>query len=541
MKKRKDNAPNIVLITADQLRWDYVGAYGNGWIKTPNIDSIATEGCICERAYSPNPVCIPARYNLITGLTAKHHGFDDNYFGPQAKPCPYYLPTFAQILSDAGYATAAIGKMHFQPERRATGFDMFLNCDEVVYDVSEDDYARFLVEKGYGDIGSIHGVRNILYMQPQQSLLPEELHGSSWVGDKSAEYIRNRVTRDRPFLLWAGFIAPHPPLDVPHSWAHMYDGKVPPHTVNKTPLCKIAEENKTNAFLPGEVEINRMRETYAASVSFMDHNVGKILRAIDESGLKDNTLVVFVSDHGEMLGDLNTYQKFLAYDASMRIPMLLRWPGHIEKGSSFKGFADLNDLLPTFLDVSGTDYPADYELPGESLFSKEPKKDRTVQYGEYQHGSKRWCVLMDRRYKFVHHYGDIEELFDLEKDPDETTNMLYGNPEKEILEIRARLKERLLEYEFKCGLPGHIENGEFVQFPPYEIVPRREGIFPTVRKKDLNDPSFRPIQEDILQAISDEPLVKIDNLVPDLVLKNYGGLNYNEIRDFKHKAKILGH
>ena len=130
MKPNKDDTrPNILLITCDQLRSDFVGAYGADFMRTPNIDRLAEEGCLYENAYSPNPVCIPARHNMLTGLTAKHHGYDDNYFDAVAKPCPWQLPTFPQILSDGGYETIAVGKIHFQPERRHTGFDFFYNMD----------------------------------------------------------------------------------------------------------------------------------------------------------------------------------------------------------------------------------------------------------------------------------------------------------------------------------------------------------------------------------------------------------------------------
>lgn len=160
----KDTRPNILLITCDQLRYDYVGAYGCDFIETPNIDRLAGEGCLFVNAYSPNPVCIPARHNLLTGLTARHHGFDDNYFGESAKAAPYYLPTFPQILSDSGYETVAIGKMHFQPERRMNGFDYFYNMNELPPTREADDYAMFLKEKGYGHLSSPHGVRTCLYM-----------------------------------------------------------------------------------------------------------------------------------------------------------------------------------------------------------------------------------------------------------------------------------------------------------------------------------------------------------------------------------------
>ncbi len=531
MSLNRTDAPNILLISADQLRWDYVGAYhANPFIQTPAIDRLASEGCLYERAYSPNPVCIPARYNLMTGLTARHHGFDDNYFEHNAKPCPWYLPTFAQILSDHGYSTAAIGKMHFQPERRATGFDLFENSNEVIKDIEEDEYAKFLRDNGYGQVGSIHGVRNILYMQPQQSLLPEELHGSSWVADRSIRYIRNRKTRTKPFLLWASFIHPHPPLDVPSSWAHRYDGKVPPCTKTVTPLSTLGEENKSIVQFENEEGLNRMRELYACAVSFVDYNIGRILDALNQEGLRENTLVVFFSDHGEMLGDLGTYQKFLPYDASSRIPLILRWPNMVKPGSRVCQFADLNDLLPTFLDAAGAEYPADYDLPGESLFAAEPKKDRSVQYIEHQRASKRWCCLLDERYKYVHYYGDNDQLFDLQQDPGETVNLLYGCSDARIEAIRKRLKDRLIAYEARYGMPGCVENGEFVSFPEYKMHGIVDCLFPFNMIRNPSDPPLNSIIDEIRGAIAREPLAQFSQKQADTVLRDKGGFSSDAIK-----------
>lgn len=539
MKQRSENAPNIVLITADQLRWDYVHAYGvHEFIRTPALDSLAKDGCICQRAYSPNPVCIPARHNLITGLPARFHGFDDNYFGEEAKPCPWELPTFAQILSDAGYATAAIGKMHFQPERRATGFDLFENCDEVVYDIAEDEYAQFLQEQGYGHVGSIHGVRNALYMQPQQSLLPEELHSSAWVADRSIRYLRSRSTRKRPFLLWAGFIQPHPPFDVPQDWAHLYDGQLPPRIHGATPLSKLALENQCIADLPDEENINRMRELYACAVTFMDYHVGRILKALDEEGLRDDTLVVFVSDHGEMLGDLDTYQKFLAYDSSARIPMLLRWPGKIAPGSCRTDFADLNDVLPTFLDAAGVRYPGKESLPGESLLKPTGEKDRSVQYMEHQRESKRWCCLMNQQYKYIYSYGDSDQLFDLEHDPGEQKNLLYGEVKPQIREIAESMKKMLSAYEEAWGLPGYAKDGEFTRFPAYEIKKYRECCFPNAMVKNPGDPQPDSLLEEIARAVSGEPTVRLSRLHIEELLTGPGGCSREAVEELLQRYKI---
>ena len=535
--------PNILLIMCDQLRWDYVGCYGvNPWIQTPNIDALAAEGCRAECCYSPNPVCIPARHNMITGLPARYHGFDDNYFGPAAKNCPWNLPTFAQICSDAGYSTVAIGKMHFQPERRATGFDHFFNMDEVLRDVMEDDYALFLREQGYGSIGSLHGVRNVLYQQPQQWTLPDEMHGSHWVADRTIDYIKSRGKQDRPFLCWTGFIQPHPPLSSPASYSHLYDGKVPQHTSSKTPLSKFAEENKCIADHPDEETVNRHRELYASAITWVDYNIGRIIEALRETDQLDNTLIIFTSDHGEMLGDCDTYQKFLAYDGSCRVPFIMRWPSRVEAGSVKKEFVDLNDLLPTFADLAGTSYPGPYELPGESLFAAVPQKDRRYQYVEHQRESKRWCCLRDERWKLVHYYGDDEQMFDMLNDPLELENLLYARgDEPEIRAAHARLREKLLQYEEKWGLAGYVENGAFRQFPPYEISTYMESCYPkdVVRMRG-DEEILRPLEDEIFDAIKDEPTVHLSRLHIRENLTAFGGFTDERVDALLNRAKEEG-
>lgn len=508
---------------------------------TPCIDALAKGGCLCENSYSPNPVCIPARHNLITGLTARHHGFDDNYFGAEAKPCPWYLPTFAQILNDAGYQTAAIGKMHFQPERRCTGFDLFLNADEVVDDILEDDYAMDLHRLGYGARGSYHGVRNVLYMQPQECTLPDELHGTHWVADKSIEYIRSRGNKERPFLLWTGFKHPHPPFDIPASWAHKYDGKIPHHTSSETPLSLFAKENKCIADLPDEENINRMRELYACAISFVDYNIGRIVQALKGSGYYENTLIIFTSDHGEMLGDLDTYQKFLPYDPSCKIPFIMHWPAKIAPGTIRKDFVDLNDVLPTMLDVAGICYPGDFDPPGESLFALAPSKNRQWQYVEHQRESKRWCSIRNQRYKFVHFYGDDEQLFDMQEDPDEKRNLMYRCSDPSILAIAASMRKVLIAYEHRYGLPGYVKKGEFVKKPRYKIQNYWETCFPsqTVRYRG-DEGKIIPLEQEILEAVKNEPTVHLSRLHLHEILEKYGNFTEEEVTHLLEKAKEIG-
>lgn len=537
MEKRK---PNIILITCDQLRQDFVGAHGCEFILTPNIDRLAKEGCIFDNAYSPNPVCIPARHNLITGLTARQHGFDDNYFGKDAKACPYYLPTFAQILNDDGYDTIAIGKMHFQPERRAVGFDRFLNMDELPHTREEDDYAMYLKEQGYGHLQSVHGVRSCLYMQPQRSLLPKEHHGSAWVADRSIEYLD--ATRGRkPFLMWIGFIHPHPPLDIPEEWADLYKGKIPAPVKSKTPLSTLAIENQQLACVYNEEVRTRIRELYASAISHVDFQIGRIMDKLRDLGLMDDTLILFTSDHGEMLGDLDTYQKFLPYDPSCKIPFIIRYPKVFKAGERQNAFVDLNDVLPTFVDAAGLSYPAPYELPGESLLKQGGKKNRRYQYTEHQKESKRWCCIRDERYKYVHFYGDADQMFDMLEDPKEQTNLLYGEPAEDVLAIRDRLKAILLCYEEKWGLEGYSDKTAFKEFPKYEIFHYYEANFPMFPFMAMPEEQARydDYRDEILSAIKKEPVVKLSqNHTIDILHEG----NYGEewIRELMERAKEQG-
>ncbi len=518
------NTPNILLITCDQLRFDYIKSYGADFMQTPHIDALADDGCLFENCYSLNPVCIPARYNILTGLTARHHGFDDNYFGDMAKNVPYYLPTFPQILSDGGYETIAIGKLHFQPERRLSGFDFFYNMNEIAHTRESDDYHMFLKENGYGHIDSPHGVRTCLYMQPQQSLLPLNLHGSCYVADKAIEYF-NTVRNRKPFMMWASFIHPHPPLNVPQGWEDMYKDKIPEPVKSKTPLSTLAKENIALGCLEDADTLKRTRELYASCISFVDHNIGRMIETLKQLDMYDNTVILFTSDHGEMLGDLGTFQKFLAYDASAKVPMILKPSKEMHVNKRESAFVDLNDILPTFLDIAKLKYPDKYELYGESLLQLEGTKNRLYQYAEFQKNNKRWCMIRDKQYKYIYYYGDDDQLFDMINDPSETINLLYNNKDSSIIEIKERLKKILLAYEKRYGLPDSIENGTFKPFEKYELFHYFETNGPkfvNMIQDEEEKKNMMPYDEEILQAIKNEKVVKLDSNHTYEILKTLG-------------------
>lgn len=528
--------PNILLITTDQQRFDTIGASGYPHMITPNLDRLAHEGCNCINAYSPNPVCLPARHNIITGLSAKYHTFDDNYFD-DSHQIPYQLPTFAQCLSDQGYDTIAIGKMHFQPYRRHNGFHRLHLMDEIPRFREDDDYALYLKENGYEHLQSVHGVRHLLYMQPQQSLVKDEDHGSSWVATETIKYLETK-SKNKPFMIWAGFIAPHPPFDVPASYADLYKGKdIPEPHQSKTPISTLAEENKNIADYPNHETLMRARELYCSAISFVDKNVGRILDKLEEMGELDNTFIVFTSDHGEMLGDMGTYQKFLPYDGSSKIPMILRWPSRIQPGTIKEDFVDLNDLFPTFLDVAGIPYPGNIKLPGASILKQE--KDRSTQYIEHQRHARRWCSLRTKEYKYNYYYGGgKEELFDMLHDPHETENVLLTQPQA-YEEIRQVMRKKLIEKEKEWGLPNCIVDDDFVRYDDFEINFYREAnppFFPANLAKDEERKALWSLEQELEAAIANEPVIDLSQLDTSYFIDK-GILDKTKLREIMERRK----
>ncbi len=504
---------------------------------TPNLDRLVREGCLYSNAYSPNPICMPARHNLITGLPSRYHGLPDNMF---SKTLPYNLPTLPRILSDNGYYSVAIGKMHYSPVRRHNGFDSIELMEEVPRYREEDDYAMYLKEVGLGHIQNIHGVRNLLYMLPQQSLIPEEHHGTTWVADRAINFLKSNGGR-RPFFLKASWIAPHPPFDVPKQYADIYkDAEIPfPHATERA-FPPLIEENKYLGDHPSGKYIRRMRELYYAAITHVDYHIGRVLSTLEQIGQRDNTLIIFISDHGELLGDYGAYQKWFPYDSCARIPFIVRYPEKIQSGTVDYSFVDLNDILPTVLDVAGIEYPADIELPGESLFREGiKKKNRDYQYIEYSQGNRRWISLRDKWYKYNYYYGGgFEELFDIVNDPHETQNLLDGDQSKEVTAIREVLKKRLIEYEKKYGLKGYVKNNSFITLERYEPYPTRNMAFPVFPDTIMDEEEKKTMNnfvDEVVQAVEPESVVDLRELDLKAWQKN-GDINDETIKSMLEKA-----
>ena len=292
------NTPNILVLMVDQMRADYMGCAGNPWIRTPGLDRLAAEGTRFAQCVTSVPVCVAARHSFMTGhRCAVHERHGNNVPNPEP-----LVPTMQQILGLNGYRTRAIGKMHFRPVRRHFGFHQMELMEEIPDFREEDEYLIYLDSVGYGHKREVHGVRNLLYHLPQVSVIPEEHHGSTWVADRTIEFLRSN--KEKPFFCWSSWIAPHPPWNPPEPFASQYDpNDLPlPHNFDRDVNTLPGRHRAiTNAFEMGDASpelLRRVKALYAGSISLIDKGVGRILEALDEHGLAENTMVVFVSDHG---------------------------------------------------------------------------------------------------------------------------------------------------------------------------------------------------------------------------------------------------
>ncbi|QEN06564.1 hypothetical protein EXM22_00635 [Oceanispirochaeta crateris] len=205
--EKGEKRPNILLLMTDQQRWDTINASGADFMYTPNLDRLAASGRLYSHAFTPIPDGMPARHNLLTGLTGKIHGYQENNrtFG-----MPGWINTFPQLLSDHGYETVAIGKNQFIPRRRHRGYDRIHLMESNPAFREEDDYAMYLKENGWGHILNIHGCENILRYVPQSPLLPEQHQDDTWVADRALDFLETNRGR-HPWLMKVSWISPRPP------------------------------------------------------------------------------------------------------------------------------------------------------------------------------------------------------------------------------------------------------------------------------------------------------------------------------------------
>jgi choline-sulfatase len=413
-----EDRPNLLLLMADQHRGDSIGASGNAAIHTPNLDRLARGGAYFPNAFSSTPTCTPARAALLTGMSPWNHGMLG--YGAVAEHYPVEMP---RLLHDAGYYTVGIGKMHWHPQRALHGFDRTI-LDESgrveSVDFRSDYRSWFWSENPDGDPDATDLDWNGYEAKPYA--LPERLHPTSWIGETAVRFLRD-YKRSQPFFLKVSFERPHSPYDPPKHWWDHYDSWLPSaQSGDWAAKYKLRSDNGRAPWHGdlGEAAVENARRGYYGSVSFVDEQIGRILETLDRQGVLKRTLIVYLSDHGDMLGDQYLWRKSYAYQGSARIPMIAHWPEGLTPRVT-ENPVEIRDVLPTFLDAAGVPVPK--SVDGVSLLKGGRQwidLEHDVCYAPENH----WNALTDGRRKYIFHaMSGEEQFFNLEKDPRELKNL----------------------------------------------------------------------------------------------------------------------
>jgi arylsulfatase len=453
---------NIVLIFTDQQRFDTIEALGNPIIKTPNLNRLVDKGVAFTRAYTPCPVCIPARYALHTGILPCISDCVMNETMPEGHE------SFMEILSRHGYQTHGVGKMHFEFDDKTPDYLWGYASRDVSEEcVIADDYTAFLRKNGYDHVHDPHGVRSEMYYIPQPSQVPARLHNSSWVVDKSIDFLNKRDT-SKPFMLMTSFIKPHPPFESPTPWNKLYRGpqmplpKRPQDTENLlTYWNKVQNRYKYKDQGSDDHLARTIKASYYGAISFIDYNVGRLLDYLELHHLFDDTIIVFSSDHGELLGDYDSYGKRTLLDSAVRIPLVMVHPD-VSGGTICNTPVSLIDIMPTFLDAAGIERSE--ALDGDSLLDLcSNPKNRDCVYSQYQRNEYGLYMMVTEQFKYIYSAPDQKEwLFDLVTDPDETRNKAL-NPM--FIHQTIAMREQLISFLADNGCADIIDAKKFKKYP----------------------------------------------------------------------------
>jgi arylsulfatase len=413
---------------ADQFRADCLGASGNRVIHTPNLDRLAAEGVRFTSAYSSTPTCTPARAALLTGSSPWRHGMLK--YARVAERYPVEMP---RALGQAGYYTTAIGKCHYHPQRNAHGFHEML-LDESGRVETKDfrsDYRTWFSSQAPDLNPDATGVGWNDY-KAKTYALPERLHPTNWTGETAANWIK-AYNRPQPFLLKVSFARPHSPYDPPERFMKRYaDAAVPERHLASWAERYAKRSDDTDALWHGDLgaeAARHSRQGYYGSVTFVDEQIGRILEALHKRGFLEESVIVFLTDHGDMLGDHNLWRKSYPYEASAKIPMLLRAPAGLlsgKRGRVESKTAEIRDILPAFLDAAGAGQRP--ECDGGNLLSlangKPWREFLDLEHGICYGPDNHWNALTDGRMKYVYHAREgVEQLFDLQRDPHELRDL----------------------------------------------------------------------------------------------------------------------
>lgn len=462
-------ARNVLIITADQLRFDAL-AHNAPWappwalahaIRTPHLDALARESAHFVNAFSPNPVCVPARMSITSGLYPHKAG--------DRKALHAESPRLAQVFGEHGYATYAVGKLHYNPyappgePRNLHGFAhaelheegrIVKQFDPTGQTAGLEDYHDHLRQVGWGGYSRGHGLGNN-DIHPVRSPLPAEHHEEAWVASRAIANLEQhrRERPNQPFLLWASFAKPHSPYEPPEPYDRLYDPRhLPPPAGtwdDDTQLDGRDQELVSRRYIYGwdrysPEAIQLVRAHYAGLVSFHDAQVGRLLGWLRAAGLMDDTVIVYTSDHGDLLGDFGRFFKKAMFDGSVRVPMLWRVPGAGRAPGIREQLVGLQDLLPTLCAQAGV--PLAKPVDGVDL--SPALADASVAgrkaFVAYTTAAGNKAMLRTTQWKYIYcTAGGTEELYDAGRLDGELINLAHA---AEHAATRAALRAELLDW-----------------------------------------------------------------------------------------------
>ncbi|HEX8373614.1 MAG TPA: sulfatase-like hydrolase/transferase, partial [Geminicoccaceae bacterium] len=429
---------NVLFIMSDEHSRSVLGCYGNPLVRTPNLDALAAAGTRFESAYTNCPICVPARASFATGRYVHQTGHWDNAFPYTGTP-----PSWGHRLHAAGHRCDSIGKLHYRGSDDPNGFD--------------NEILPLHVLNGEGD------VQGMLRRPPPRRPSTAQLAGDAGPGrstyldydgrirDAAVAWLEDAGRRrgENPWCLFVSFVCPHFPLVAPPEFFALYPlESVPlprlrePHEFPDHPvLRKLREVQDYEDHFRDEEHVRTAVAAYYGMVSYLDHNIGRVLAALDASGLAEDTLVVYTSDHGDNLGSRTFWGKSNMYEESAGVPLILKGPG-VPAGGRVPTPVSLVDGYPTIVEAVGLAPSAEEaSLPGASLLrlAEAGPEDRTV-LSEYHAVASITGIFMVRfgRWKYVHYEGYRPQLFDLDADPGETRDLALGTGHADVLDEGLR-------------------------------------------------------------------------------------------------------
>jgi choline-sulfatase len=489
--------PNFLILMADQLTARALPAYGNRIAKTPHIDALAGGGVVFDSFYCNSPLCAPSRFSMLSGRQISAIGAYDN-----AAEFPAQVPTFAHYLRRAGYRTVLSGKMHFCGADQLHGFEERLTTDIYPADFGwTPDWTRFDERPSW-----YHSMDSVTQAGPCTRTNQIDFDDDVVFQARQKLFDMARTKDGRPFCMVASMTHPHDPYVIPQRYWDRYSkveidlprvsmaaDELDPHSRRLRHVCGLDLAQVT------EAQIRAARRAYYGAVSYVDDQIGTLLAALADARFAENTIVLLIADHGDMLGERGLWYKMSFFEPACRIPLIVHAPARFGP-RRVANSASLVDLLPTLCELAGAT-PADYATPldGNSLgpqLAGDAGRDEVI--GEYlAEGAIAPLVMIKRgRYKFVHSPADPDQLYDLLADPDEVRNLATsGGHAARVQEFRAEVARRwdmqtlhaavIASQQRRHLVYGALRSGRYT---PWDYQPVREASRLYVRNdQDLGD------------------------------------------------------